>query len=326
MAGPLTVLIPTHGRPTLLRRTLESLSACALPAGYREAVVVENGSRDGAEAVVKELAAAHPALRLRYLHVEWGNKSHALNEALETVGGGLVVFFDDDVRLDPGVLAAYAEAAEGYDGGAFFGGTVRIDYEEEPPEWLIPYMPYSARGFELESTDRPGWGEYLGLNWAAFAEDVRKAGGFDPAFGPGSPTGATGQETRMQSQLLDRSVKPVDVPSAVVWHYVSRDRCSAKWIVSRRFRSGLEHGQRARDKGHRGVLIPSLGSVLRCLASVGKQTVRRNHVGRWGALIGLSRSVGFIKGYYGPRLPRNAIQYASLDRGKTIQVNEGRDS
>ena len=110
MAQPLTVLIPTHGRPALLGRTLASLAACRPPAGYAEAVVVENGAQAGAEAVVAEAAAAHPRLRLRYLHVARANKSHALNEALRTVGAGLVVFFDDDVRLDPGVLEAYAAA------------------------------------------------------------------------------------------------------------------------------------------------------------------------------------------------------------------------
>src|SRR5690625_3949232 len=128
----LTVLIPTHGRPRLLGRTIASLAACRLPEGYREAVVVENGIRAGAEAVVAEAAAAHPHLRLRYLHVERANKSHALNEALKTIADGLVVFFDDDVRLEPGVLEAYAEAAEAHPEPAFFGGSLGVDYEKRP--------------------------------------------------------------------------------------------------------------------------------------------------------------------------------------------------
>ena len=294
-ASPLlTVLIPTHGRSELLARTLATLGACRLPPTYRETVVIENGPAAGAEGVVASASAVHPALRLRYLHVERANKSHALNEALETVGDGLVVFFDDDVRLDPGVLEAYAAAA-GVERNAFFGGSVRIDYEEEPPHWLVPYMPYSARGFELDSTDRPG--EYLGFNWAAFSGDICAAGGFDPAYGPGSPTGATGQETRMQYQLSKRGVKPVDVPGAVVWHYVPRERCSEEWLVRRRFRSGMELGRRARMEGQRVEFVSELASVLRCSASVVKQTFRRHRAGRWGAAIGLSRSVGFIKGY-----------------------------
>lgn len=70
IAKSLTILIPTHGRPTLLGRTLGSLAACRLPQGYVETVVVENGSRACVEAVVEEAAEAHPHLRLRYIHVE----------------------------------------------------------------------------------------------------------------------------------------------------------------------------------------------------------------------------------------------------------------
>jgi glycosyltransferase involved in cell wall biosynthesis len=47
---PLTVLIPTHGRPTLLKRTLDSLAQCELPDSYHELLVIEIGSGDGAKA------------------------------------------------------------------------------------------------------------------------------------------------------------------------------------------------------------------------------------------------------------------------------------
>lgn len=43
IAKSLTILIPTHGRPALLERTLESLVACRLPESYFETVIVENG-------------------------------------------------------------------------------------------------------------------------------------------------------------------------------------------------------------------------------------------------------------------------------------------
>ena len=56
----LTVLIPTHGRPTLLRRTLESVAQCKRPVGYEGRLVVENGSRAGGEAIVREVASVLP--------------------------------------------------------------------------------------------------------------------------------------------------------------------------------------------------------------------------------------------------------------------------
>ena len=105
MQKPLTILIPTHGRPTLLKRTLASLAACELPASYKELVVIENGSRAGAEDVVANFPKR---LNARYMHRERGNKSYALNEALNTVIEGLVVFFADDVRVSQDILLHYA--------------------------------------------------------------------------------------------------------------------------------------------------------------------------------------------------------------------------
>ena len=89
------VVIPTHERTELLQRTLTSLSQCDLPGSYQGTLVVENGSKVGAESVVQEFERTISA---HYLFVKRGNKSYALNHALNQVEEGLVVFFDDDVR------------------------------------------------------------------------------------------------------------------------------------------------------------------------------------------------------------------------------------
>lgn len=293
MAEALYVLIPTHGRPTLLRRTLDSLAACRLPDGYRETVVVENGSRDGAEAVVAEAAAAHPVLRLRYMHVEWGNKSHALNEALKTVAEGLVVFFDDDVRLAPEVLVAYAEAAEGCCGGTFFGSSFGVDYEEPPPPWLVPLLPFSARGMDLQSEDRL-W-EYLGFNWAAFAGDIRKLGGFDLAFGPGSPTGATGQETNMQHRMVAAGMTRIDLPEVLVWHYIPKERCTALWTARRKFKSGVAANLVETNQGKLNTARRALTLGMKSALTAVSKTIRRDKTGQWRALGGLYFSAGLLR-------------------------------
>ncbi len=292
----LTVLIPTHGRPTLLGRTLASLASCPLPEGYREAVVVENGSRAGADAVMAEVSAAHPHLRLRYMHVERANKSHALNEALATVGEGLVVFFDDDVRLEPGVLEAYAEAANATGAGHFYGGSMGVDYEQEPPEWVRRLLPLSARGVDLHEKERT-WHLYLGCNWVAFTEDIRAAGGFNADFGPGSPTGATGQEADMQERLLARGVHQVDVPDALVWHYVPKERSTLRWLIRRKYRGGTQHGQTARAGGESGALREMRGHLIRCALSTAKRAVLLDRAGWWQAFLTLSYWVGAWRGY-----------------------------
>ena len=235
----LHVVVATAGRPDLLGRALDSLAACRRPETYADLVVVENGPRTGAEAAV---AGADPWLSARYVHAERPGKSAALNRAVEEAGDGLVVFVDDDVRAHPDVLVAYAAAAErAADGRAYFGGSCRADYEAQPPAHVVRHLPVSARGFDPR---RSSDGFYLGLNWAAFADDLRRAGGFDPRFGPGSATGATGgDETAVQIELQKRGVVPTPVPEAVVWHYVPRDRCSEPWLLRRGYRDGLSHAQ-----------------------------------------------------------------------------------
>ncbi len=43
----IVINIATSGRSDLLKRTLNSLAGCQLPAGYAETVVVENGTPAG---------------------------------------------------------------------------------------------------------------------------------------------------------------------------------------------------------------------------------------------------------------------------------------
>ncbi|MGD0461475.1 MAG: glycosyltransferase [Tepidisphaeraceae bacterium] len=239
----LIVNIATAGRPDLLRRTLQSLGECRLPAGYREAVVVENGPRAGAEDVLR---TAPPSLNLRYMYQPQGNKSAALNAALATFGDGLIFFTDDDVRLDPGVLQAYSDVAQKTGAGRFFGGPADVDYESPPPLWLRQYLPKSATGWQWKSDpDCVNAPEFLGFNWAAFASDLRAAGGFNTNRGPGSLSGSTGQETEMQRRLLRQGLRGVYVPPARVWHYVPADRCSPQWAIERSFRHGVEEGSHA---------------------------------------------------------------------------------
>jgi len=239
----IVVTIATSGRPDLLDRTLKSLGECQLPAEYGETVVIENGSRAGAETVVR---SAPQQLHPRYMHIDIGNKSAALNAAIETVGDCLMFFTDDDVRFAPATLCAYAEIEQNRGAGHFYGGPMSVDYDVPPPEWLREYLPFSATGWEMSEADqRMESVEFLGCNWAAYASDLRAAGGFDVDRGPGSRSGSTGQETDMQTRLLRRGLKAVYVPGSRVWHYVPENRCTPAWVLDRNYRNGLQDRVRA---------------------------------------------------------------------------------
>ena len=242
---PVRVLIPTHGRPGLIVRTLTELAKCDLPAGYVETIVAENGGRHGVDGAA---AAADPRLNVRYLYHERGNKSATLNAALAGVTDGLVVYFDDDVRPGTTVLADYAAAAERFGPGTWYAGPTDVDYERAPPQWLAGMLPKSATGWDPQHLGEDGEicaPKALGFNWAAWAEDVHAAGLYDPNYGPGSPTGATGQERDMQNKLLKAGKRGRFVRSARVWHWVPAERCSQEWMYKRAYKNGISCGRRS---------------------------------------------------------------------------------
>ncbi len=292
----LSVIIPTHGRPALLSRTLESVAACNLPETYRELVVVENGSREGAERIVKTLPEH---LNARYMHEERGNKSNALNSALETINDGLVVFFDDDVWVHPNTVKAYAKAAENCEGGAFFGGSVQVDREAEPAEWLELLLPDSVCGYEVGPHCDRSW--YLGFNWAAFSTDIKKVGGFDPYLGPGSPLGTNvGDETELQARMRDAGLDPIDVPGAIVTHRVPRGHCTLSWILKRRISWGVSTG--VKNKGIKKLI----GKVYSTTRAQSKYTIKGVLYGKPKRLVGVIiwglKIYGIVIGYINSRV------------------------
>ena len=243
MAANMVVVIPTSNRADLLQRTLISLADCKLPDIYRETIVVENGPRKVAESIAKRF---QEKLNLKYIYLTDGNKSHALNSALATIDNALVVFFDDDVRMEPGILEAYAEASKGKDSGEFYGGPFQVDYVKPPPEWLKEFLPKSAVGWSLgQEPQRVKKGNtFTGFNWAAFSHDLKNLNGFSIDHGPGSKTNALGQETEMEGRLMDTGIVGCYVPLAMVWHFVPPERCSKQFAANQAYRWGIQGGLR----------------------------------------------------------------------------------
>jgi glycosyltransferase involved in cell wall biosynthesis len=221
----------------LLRRTLESLQDCRRPESLQRILVIENGSDAGARQLCHDLRDTLP---VDYYQLPKPGKSRALQWCIDhIVKTGFIVFLDDDIRLSPDLLLHYERARREHAGSHFFGGPTEVDYELPPPEWLKRYFPYSALGWRpTESWATGAELFFLGCNWAADAEDIQRAGGFDSRVGPGGTTGGTGQETAMQIALMRTGVTPVYISEALVWHYVPASRSSMDWTLERAYQTG----------------------------------------------------------------------------------------
>lgn len=300
---PMVVLIPTHGRPTLLERTIDSVLACHPPADREvRLIVVENGGRQGAEAL---LARKGTWLKPEYRYHERPNKSEALNSVLRELDEVLIVFFDDDVRMVPEILQHYARAAGQRRGGKFFGGGVKIDYEDEqpPPPWLLRHLPTSATGWHPPPDPKATIGSklaFLGFNWAAFSSDLKAAGGFDARFGPGGLSGGTGQERAMQTALRERGVGSEYVHDAVVWHFVPASRSSPDFALQRSYRHAITVGHEWAFAGHEHTIggVPSrlLKLALARALRIPRTWVRASEAERFVRRLEFAEVMGQIRG------------------------------
>ena len=241
----LTIAIATHGRPELLRRTLENLASAVPETPACRIVAAENGGRLGAEEVVRSVGVP---CSLEYLYLPRPNKNAALNAVIETTPRGLLWFLDDDVTVRRETVEAYWQAAEREE-NRYFGGPMEPEFEVPPPPWLLPYLPRSARGWQWsrdggESLEEVG---FLGANWAAFTSALQAVGGFSDRFGPG--TDSVGGETEIQRRLRAAGYLPEYLPQALVRHWVPRERCTPRWALDRAYRIGVSEGLLHRDHG-----------------------------------------------------------------------------
>lgn len=101
----------------------------------------------------------------------------------------------------------------------------------------------------------------------------------------------------MQERLLARGVRQVDVPDALVWHYVPEERSTLRWLMHRKYRGGTQYGQKARANGESGALREMRGHLIRCTLSTAKRAVLLDRAGCWRAFLTLCYWVGAWRSY-----------------------------
>ena len=231
------VIVVTHNRPSGLQALLEDLAQSNDAHQIKELLVIENGDPTcGSERVYHDTQMPFPA---RYFCQTSPKKSKALNFALAWTTCPLIIFFDDDVRVPPQTISAYIGAAQRHGPGHHFAGRIIPDIAVEPPNWLIPHLPLSARGFDLgESEVDISLPIIVGSNWAAFRPELLAADGFPEYLGPGTGYVGGGEESVMQMRLLAAGSKGIYVPSAVIRHDVPASGNSYEFALRRKYLYG----------------------------------------------------------------------------------------
>ncbi len=101
----ISVIVPTYGREGALRDTLKDAIALDYP-DFEILVVDQTPTHEPeTEATLQRMADAG---QVQWYRVDWASLPGARNYAVRRSRGDIVLFIDDDVRLEPGFLAAHA--------------------------------------------------------------------------------------------------------------------------------------------------------------------------------------------------------------------------
>jgi len=230
----LTVAICTHNRAAILDDTLQYLGRARVPEGWRlEVVVVDNRSTDRTPAVIQAAGTRLPIVAVSCQEL---GTSHARNAAVRQASGEAIVWLDDDVRVEPGLLEAYAAALDRHPDRALFGGSVEPYFLNQPPEWVRALPPQIRPVFsirEVASADDPfERGRFpVGANVMCRTVAHREVP-FDTELGRTGSQGPLGEENAFFEEVIRRGNRGIWVPAARLAHYVPPGRQTARYVAN----------------------------------------------------------------------------------------------
>jgi glycosyltransferase involved in cell wall biosynthesis len=114
-AVDLSIVVPIFNEEDSVRPLVEAVTAALAQSPPWELILVDDGSADSTVAIVEELAASDPRVRLLRLARNYGQTA-AMQAGFDHARGSVVVSMDGDLQNDPrDVPLLVAKLEEGYD-------------------------------------------------------------------------------------------------------------------------------------------------------------------------------------------------------------------
>lgn len=289
-----SIIVCTRNRAASLRATLLSLRAVRIPEGMAvETLIVDNGSTDTTPLVAREAAAC--AHDVHYYYEPAAGQARARNLGLAMSRGRVILFLDDDVRVDPLWLSTLCSPLMAREAEAVTG-SVRIPAHLHKP-WMTRFH------LEALAIRDPTWAlphpTLIGANMGFSREVLERVPAFDTELGPG----ARGfyDDTLFSLQLEHAGFRVHFEPSAAVEHHFDPWRLDARSLIEAARNAGRSSAYVEHHWRHgrvRWVRVRRLRAAL-CLAFRRLLPMRTGEPSGGPSEMSLrwSWSVGFFDGY-----------------------------
>lgn len=245
------VLCTRNGEPTL-GAVLEGYVSQETSGISWEMVIVDNGSTDETEAVVRGYQSRLP-ITLVYEPIP--GKNRGLNRGLADVKAPFIIITDDDAVPAPNFLQSWWDTAQHLPDHDLFGGRIEPDFPSPPPEWIrrTDYLCaiLFARCDMPEGSVEPVY--IFGPNMAVRRRVLDAGLTFDESIGPNGtdPNYPMGAETEFLVRATQAGHRSYFTRGPLVRHIVRPHQMEPEFWFSRAYRSGrgvarLMLAQRAR--------------------------------------------------------------------------------
>lgn len=194
---PISVVIPTYGRDSVLTDTVRSLLACDPPPD--EIVLIDQTpAHDAATTALLESWNASGAIR--WIRRSPPSITQAMNAGLLAASHPVVLYLDDDIIPHPALLGEHRIAHQTTEATAVVGQVLQP--EQSPTDAELPYQQGGLRScldFPFYS-NRPAWVDNVMAGNLSVRRDAALAvGGFDENF--------VGSAYRFETEFARRFVR-----------------------------------------------------------------------------------------------------------------------
>lgn len=231
-----TVAIPTYNRADFLRQTLAGIAMQDYRRDAFEVIVIDNNSTDHTRAVVADFASSGPAPR--YVVETKQGLDHARNRAIAEARGGVIVFGDDDILVQPDwlaqITAPFFTASARRRVGAV-GGEVIPVFPHGLPDWVREWhapLAFRADAGPLGPRQCP-----MGANLAFPRWVFEELGPFHTALDRAAGNYFSGGDSEMIRRVRAAGHEVWFAPGAAVRHQMPANRTTFRYATRHAFDS-----------------------------------------------------------------------------------------
>jgi glycosyltransferase involved in cell wall biosynthesis len=261
---PVSVVVPTFNRRERLARVLDGFAAQRDDAVF-EVVVVSDGSSDGTDEYLRSGQTPLPVVAVFQPN---SGPAAARNSGIAAARGALVLFVDDDVIPEPGLVAAHLSAHAANDGDVVVIGPMLTPRDAELSPWITWEQAMLDKQYALlVNLPNAHYRNFYTGNASMSRRRVVELGGFDKRF-------RRAEDIELAYRMYHAGMHFVFEPKARGLHYAQRSYES--WLNN------------AYEYGRNDVIFAREGQVG-TLEDISSNFRSRHPLQRWVVLAGLPR-------------------------------------